>query len=110
MARAFQKLVNKYNTTIVQLGAHFHRHPSGMTRLFNLTVKNHILEHIGLDSGTLNPSIVWGYPSEDFLMKVRKLVQSSAHGASPMRIQRTVMHKYIHGLQMSILHTLPVLA
>ena len=103
MAGAFQKLVNNYNTVIVQLGSHFHNQREVQSRLFNFTIKNHILEHIASESAHLNPTLVWGYPSEDFLMKVGKLVQSSCHGASPLKTQANVMKKYVHGLGMSLL-------
>ena len=97
-SRSFQRLVNNYNSVIVQLGTHFHTRPSEEARLFNFTIKNHILEHIGLDSRVLNPALVWGYPSEDFLMRVRKLVQSSCHGSPPLKTQATVMLKYSYAI------------
>ena len=110
MASSFRKLVNNYNSTIVQLGRYFHNRPSSEARLFNFTVKNHIMEHIALDSSTLNPALIWGYPSEDFLMKVRALVQSSCHGSSPLRTQANVMLKYSHAWQMEILSSLPLMS
>ena len=109
MAQGFQKLINNFNRTVVQLGSHFHNLRSEQSRLFNFTVKNHILEHIGADAAVVNPALVWGYPSEDFLMKVRKMVQSSIHGSGPLRAQNVMMFKYAHGLQLELLPAEPLL-
>ena len=110
VARSFQKLVNNFNTIVVQLGTHFHGRESQQSRLFNFTIKNHVMEHIAVDASKINPCLVWGYPSEDFLMRVRRLVQSSAHGPSPMRIQMNVMKKYGHAMHLELLPGLPLLA
>ena len=109
-ARAFQRLVNNFNMVVCQLAAHFHTRQSAQSRLFNFTIKNHMLEHVAMDAGVLNPSMVWGYPSEDFLMRVRKLVQASVHGSSPMRCQHVVLVKYTHAIQKELLPGLPLMA
>ena len=68
------------------------------------------MEHIAQDAEMVNPCLVWGYPSEDFLMKVRHLVQSSVHGARAMVVQRNVMAKYVHAMELALLPQLPLLS
>ena len=107
--KGFQTLINNFNKIVVQLAQHIHHSTAGDSRLYNFTIKNHILEHLGIDASVLNPSLIWGYPSEDFLMRVRKLVQSSVHGSGPLRCQQQVLYKYSYALQMVMIPDMPVM-
>ena len=98
----FKKAINQYNMAITELGLRLHRTPGSTSRLFNFTVKNHCLEHVGEDACNLNPSWSWTFVGEDFLMKVRKLVQASAHGSRPMLVQRKVLGRYAQAMEMRL--------
>ena len=71
--------------------------------LFHFTVKNHILEHIGLDASHLHPQLSWAFSSEDFMLSVRKMVQSSSAGSKSVHVQTVTMRKYMWGLTQAFL-------
>ena len=97
--QVLQRAASAFNQLVGALGAIFH--PQGKA-LFNYTVKFHIMEHIALDSSELHPLLSSTFASEDFLQKVRDLVQHSSHGSSPVHIQNEVMNKFLRGLAMSL--------
>ena len=90
-----------YNALIAELGRLLHAQAAAM---FNYTIKNHILEHVALDAQKLHPMWSWTFASEDFMMVVRKLVQSVAPGSKPVHIQNKLLNKYMRRLE---LHLLP---
>ena len=87
---------------IVDLGLHLHTSGGSLARLFNFTIKNHILEHIAADAGALNPTWSWVFGGEDALQRVRKLVQSCSHGSQAPLVQRKVLEKYAMALSMTL--------
>ena len=91
--------VRSCNQLIGALGAHFHNlgHP-----IFNYTVKNHVLEHVALDSDRLNPVLTWTFSAEDFMLRIRHLVAASAHGSSPIHVQNVVLQKWLRGFELGL--------
>ena len=97
---SFRTAISNYNAIIAELGRLLHHR--GIA-LFHFTVKNHILEHIGRDASHLHPHLSWAFSSEDFMLSVRKTVQSSSAGSKPVHIQNVTMRKYMWGLTQSLL-------
>ena len=94
-AAEFLKATYTFNLLVTALAQHFH--PKGVN-LFNYTIKNHYLIHAGLQAQHLNPRKGWCYAGEDFMQKIRRLWQSSCHGASPLKVGSTVVRKYCKGM------------
>ena len=99
-ADKFVKAAYKFNLVVTALANHFH--PKGVN-LFNFTIKNHYLLHAVLQAQHINPRKGWCYAGEDFMQKIRKLWQSSAHGCSPLKVGESVLKKYCHGMHFSML-------
>ena len=101
-----QQVVAAMNQMVAALANMFHEEGKA---LFHITIKSHVLLHIAQDSSRVNPLKTWCFAAEDFLQKVRLLVQHSSHGSSPIHIQNVVMTKYVRGLCMSLWPNIPVL-
>ena len=52
------------------------------TKRFNFTIKGHCLIHISMLSSDLNPRCAWCYMPEDYMHKIKKLVQSCCRGVN----------------------------
>ena len=100
------RAVRALNQLVAAVGTSFHEKGVG---LFNYTVKSHILDHLALDSMVMNPTWTWCFASEDFLQKLRTLVQASAHGSSPVHVQHVVMAKYLRGFALQLLPDRPLM-
>ena len=98
--------IQNYNRLVQALGAFFH--PQGIG-LFNYTIKNHVMLHIGLDSDCLNPILGWSFGAEDFMQRVRHLVGASSHGSSAMHLQNNVMVKWVRGFELNLWPTMAAL-
>ena len=71
--------------------------------IFNYTIKFHYLLHLGLIGRHINPRLGWCYGGEDFMMKVKKLVQSSYRGSPAHIIPNKILTKYGRGLGLNLL-------
>ena len=91
--------VRSLNRLIQALGAHFHVQAQG---LFNYTVKNHVLDHIAAESSSCNPTWAWTFSEEDFMLRVRHPVGSSAHGSTAQHLQNVVMGKWLRGFELEL--------
>ena len=80
--------------------AHFY-HPQHIM-LFNHTIKFHYIIHIGMISRYINPRLGWCYAGEDFMKKIKTIVQGSQHGSAPSAVVPKVMQKYAQGLGMNM--------
>ena len=85
------------NHSLTQLGllTHAQRIP-----LWNYTVKNHVLEHIGLEE--FHPRLTWNFGSESVLMHVRTLIQGNKSQQNKYSLQALVLQKWLCGLQISM--------
>ncbi len=59
--------------------------------LFNHTIKFHALLHLGLIAAHINPRLGWCYAGEDFMHRVKQIVQSSQSGTAPPVVVPKVM-------------------
>lgn len=82
-----------------QLGAFYHRRG---VLLFSHTIKMHYMCHIGLVADYINPRLGWCYAGEDFMKRIKKLVQSSAAGTGAHLVTTKAMKKYIHGVGLAL--------
>jgi hypothetical protein len=69
--------------------------------LFNFTPKFHYILHIGLVSRYINPRLGWCYSGEDFMQKIKQIVQASHSGAGPQTVVSKAILKYVQGLSLS---------
>ena len=95
----FEQCTHAFHQLNTALANRFH--PEGVL-LFNHTIKFHALLHIGLISRFMNPRLAWCYAGEDFMMKVRKVAQSSYSGTPPEKVAPKALNKYAHGLGMHL--------
>lgn len=70
--------------------------------LFNLTIKFHYMLHLGLICKYINPRRTWCYVGEDFMKRLKHLIQASHFGASPVLVVSKVMRKYVLGLGLNM--------
>lgn len=80
--------------------AHFYHGRNIM--LFNLTIKFHYMLHLGLICRYINPRRTWCYVGEDFMKRMKHLIQASHYGASPVLVVSKVMRKYVLGLGLNM--------
>jgi hypothetical protein len=78
-----------------------HYHPQEIL-LFNHTVKFHYILHIGMIARYINPRIGWCYTGEDFMQKIKQVVQSCHAGAGPHLVVSKVVYKYAHGMSLDL--------
>ena len=77
------------------LGQHFH---PAHTLLFHFTIKFHDALHLAHCAQWMNPRVAWCYAGDDFMMKVKGVVQGSHRGTAPQMVSHTAMLKYCQGL------------
>ena len=80
------------------LGHHFH---GRRQLLFNFTIKFHYALHLGHIAAYINPRLAWCYSGEDFMHKIKAIVQSCDSGSPPWLVPLKVMRKYAQGLGMT---------
>ena len=69
------------------------------TWLYHVTVKSHVLAHIGLIAKTtFNPRLVWNFSGEDFMGRIKVLAQTSSNGTKSVDVPNKVCKKYICGM------------
>ena len=76
------------------LGHYYHNRN---TLLFHFTVKFHYMCHIGLVAQYINPRWGWCYSGEDFMLRIKLLVQGSQRAVKPAKLVSKVMGKYVIG-------------
>ena len=96
-AKKFLDAVHSMNCLTTELGNFFHSQRPHI-ELFNYTIKNHYLIHIALMSKYLNPSLVWCYQGEDFVGRMKILVQQCIKALPAHKVFNKAMQKYVHGL------------
>ena len=90
----------RYAATVTALGGFYHHRA---VNVFHFTVKSHCLIHIGLESSEISPRLSWCYAGEDFMGKIKKLVQSCSRGSAPSLMSHKVLEKYIIALSYSLM-------
>ena len=66
--------------------------------VFDITIKAHMLAHIALRSGDINPRRTWCFSGERMMLHVRRLGQSCARGIQPSQMGRKLLSKSRCGL------------
>lgn len=68
--------------------------------LWNIKPKLHYLQHLVLQAGLINPRYTQNYKEEGFVGRLAVLYRSCANGPFHRTAQKSVLTKYIVGLQM----------
>jgi hypothetical protein len=99
-ARAeFRDAAHAFYQINTSLARHFHPHH---IVLFHHAIKFHYALHLGLAVDYINPRLSWCYSGEDFMMKVKLIVQACYSGTAPILVPPKVMAKYIQGLGLKL--------
>ena len=64
-------------------------------RLFGLTIKHHVLCHLGDDLVWTNPRMYWVYKDEDFVGKIADLARVCSASLGPYRMHRKLLSRYV---------------
>ena len=68
--------------------------------LFNVTIKSHMVLHCALYNFGINPCMVWNYQGEDFMGRVKKLVQQNTNGLQWKAVNGACIEQYIRGMDL----------
>ena len=99
-ANDFKKAAYGFVQLNTIVGHHFH---DRRQLLFNFTIKFHYVLHLGHIAAYINPRLAWCYSGEDFMHKVKAIVQASDAGSPPWLVPLKTMRKSAQGLGMSFL-------
>jgi hypothetical protein len=66
-------------------------------KLFDVTVKHHILWHCANSSRLLNPAKSWCYMGEDNMQHCRRLASSALPGTKPQNVGSKMLSKWLRG-------------
>ena len=94
-AAEFSKAINDFLSILTALGNHYH--PAG-EQLFNFTIKNHMLLHIGGMAVFLHPKVAWCYSGECFMQIVKRIAVSCVTGSSPTSASNKATRKFLAGM------------
>ena len=72
----------------------------GSDVVFNVTVKSHMVAHIALRAGALNPRRAWCFSGERMMLLMRRVAQSCCRGIEATELGRKMLSKYIYGLHL----------
>lgn len=95
VGQQFAKACFRYNQLLTAVGSWHHER--GLV-VFNYTIKNHYLCHIGLLANYLNPRIFWNYQGEDFVGRLRKVIAACQQGRPGHRVSAKAVKRYCLGL------------
>lgn len=70
--------------------------------LFSITPKAHMLMHLALSCGHMNPVTTWCYMGEDFQHVMRVLTASSCRGNKPHQAAVKMTAKYANGMDVKL--------
>ena len=99
VASQFERCVRVMNLCITKLGLR------GLPRnvaLWNFTIKMHALEHIALESHLFNPTLVWNFSPESFMMNIRTLMQGCKGQKSGYGLQQHAFMRWLQGFEMAV--------
>ena len=83
---------------LLQTATALARHYNGLgQKLWNIVPKFHYLYHAAVNARFMNPRLVWTYSGEDYMQKIRKLVQSSCRGTAMNQVGLKVARKWTFG-------------
>ena len=100
-AAKFLESCREYLQTITALRVWFKRnHP--LLLVFHITIKCHYLIHIAMNAKNIHPSLAWCYNGEDFVGRMKKIIQASCRGTPPRLLTSKAMNRYIHGMGLKL--------
>ena len=73
---------------------------AGGDMVFNVTVKSHMVAHIALRAGDLNPRRAWCFSGERMMLLMRRVAQSCCRGIEATELGRKMLSKYRYGLHL----------
>ena len=73
---------------------------TGGDMVFNVTVKSHMVAHIALRAGDLNPRRAWCFSGERMMLLMRRIAQSCCRGIAAPEFGGKMMSKYVFGLHL----------
>lgn len=73
------------------------------TDLFTLTSKCHMLQHISLLAGCINPRLVWCFSGEDMQNRVQQLAQASVKGNNAASAVNKIVRHYRLAMQIAFM-------
>ena len=76
---------------------HFHQQVPPI-QVFNYTIKNHYMMHLGLVAGYINPSLGSCYQGEALMQTVKFILRACANGANPRTASNTAIRKYAYAI------------
>ena len=71
-------------------------------KLFNVTIKHHMLCHLAISAKYLHPRLGWCYMNEDYMMWIRKLCSRCVHGSSMAMTSRKMMQQWLHAKHLAM--------
>ena len=82
---------------------HYGSLAGGSLMIFDVTIKTHQMLHGALRAGHLNPRHGWNFAGEDFMGKMKELMQSCVRGNNPGASVIKLMDKYSYALHYQLL-------
>ena len=101
VAKTFQTACFDFCRTGAALVKHFHKLTPPVA-LFNYTIKNHYVMHMGLVAQFINPSLGSCYQGEGLMQVIKQIIKASANGATPKLAANTAIKKYAFALTFGI--------
>lgn len=99
-ARKFAKACQEMLSLHAVLANHFAEEE---TDLFTLTSKCHMLQHISLLAGCINPRLVWCFSGEDMQNRVQQLAQASVKGNNAASAVNKIVRHYRLAMQIAFM-------
>ena len=82
------------------LGTYYAEFNVPAKKLFDVTIKAHMLAHGILDAEWINPILGWCYAGEDFMFRVRRLMRGCTFNNTPDKATVAFVKKYVVGLHL----------
>lgn len=101
-ARQFREAAFAFMQLNTSLAHHYH--PRGIA-LFHCTIKFHYLLHLGLISSYMSPKVGWCFGGEDFMQRIKSVVQASQRASGPHLVVAKTIRKYVQGMGLGMMDT-----
>ena len=79
------------------IAEHFHTLKPPL-KLFNVTIKFHILIHATIFAYGINPCVTWNYMGEDMMRRMKPLIQANTRGTKWLDVGNKVVEQYVQGM------------
>ena len=96
-ARRFEEACNSMLLLQASVARHF---AEAGKQLFDVTSKCHLLQHLAMTAGGVNPRVTWCFSGEDMMQKMQCLAQSSSRGVHVTRVMSKMIRKYRIAMEM----------